>query len=694
MLSKKNRRNGLATLALLLSCQIAIAVQDEQTFGPPNATLTDSMFVNVLTGQLSPSLSTVAIGGELGLSHKISMYANHMRDDYGYTDKFSGRAHATIVGTQLNLPSKFGFKHCDEFRVMRVFGFVGTADFVVKQGNDYVCNLFASVTGNYVYEPLGDAKHALEVVQVDGAQELLWTLPDGTEVSFEKYASDAEAGGKIKKVVYPNGFTITIDSNSVVTNTGYQLKYIFENDPAKFISDPEKRNALPYYTTAPAENMGWWAARNPVEIKAINNAFEYCDSNLTDNDRYCAGLAQDWPTVQFVWPNGMPRAMYVGQAVFKVVGPEGGVTEYHYQAQDLAVISEFDLILAEWALAGGYSESRELVFGMQEHEAISPRLVGIKPAGADEVTYSYIYKTDHEFWVSVEQAGVPNVYSRWDLGSHSGILVRANSKVLGPANYVMNAPTGQGGNYTNTSSVAGRSINVKVSSDFPGTPLRADVSNEGSYIFNEPDFTGRLSWKNDLGDSERTYFNDVDSRGNLKSIQRKEKTLGSAGYPTSCSNPKTCNKPLWIADAKGLLTDYTYHAESGQVLTVTQPADNNGIRPQTRYWYEQKQARFKQSSSGAAELGSPIWVLVGESYCRAGAAAQNHTNSSPVGCVNASDEVKKTYAYFPENQANNLQVRSITVTADQESRTTCYQYDIYGNRIGETAPKGASNSCL
>ena len=65
----------------------------------------------------------------------------------------------------------------------------------------------------------------------------------------------------------------------------------------------------------------------------------------------------------------------------------------------------------------------------------------------------------------------------------------------------------------------------------------------------------------------------------------------SATYPSSCSNPRTCNKPTSTTDTRGYRTDYTYNATHGGVLTITAPAPSgaapvgSGPRSQTRFSY-------------------------------------------------------------------------------------------------------------
>lgn len=91
---------------------------------------------------------------------------------------------------------------------------------------------------------------------------------------------------------------------------------------------------------------------------------------------------------------------------------------------------------------------------------------------------------------------------------------------------------------------------------------------------------------------EYTY----DGRHNITETRRKAKPgsaitdiVTTAGYPSSCLNPKTCNQPSWSRDAKGSLTDYTY-GSTGQIETVMLPAVPVGspsvnVRPLTIYGY-------------------------------------------------------------------------------------------------------------
>ncbi len=186
-----------------------------------------------------------------------------------------------------------------------------------------------------------------------------------------------------------------------------------------------------------------------------------------------------------------------------------------------------------------------------------------------------------------------------------------------------------------------------------------------------------------------------DMRGNITELRLKPKPGANApadivsnfSYPDPCVDPKICDKPIQKTDARGNVTDYTYDPAHGGMLTETGPAVN-GVRPQTRYTYEQRYARVKNSSGGWSQEASPIWLLATESRCITGAP-----HSSGTGCATANDEVVTTYDYGPTTGPNTLLVRSVTVTGPGIAPTrTCHGYDEQGNRISETAP-GATPIC-
>jgi YD repeat-containing protein len=80
-----------------------------------------------------------------------------------------------------------------------------------------------------------------------------------------------------------------------------------------------------------------------------------------------------------------------------------------------------------------------------------------------------------------------------------------------------------------------------------------------------------------------------DARGNITARHLVDRAVSgvhgadlvtSASYPSSCSNPVTCNLPTSTTDARGHTTDYTYNSTHGGAETVTAPAPSgSGDRP-------------------------------------------------------------------------------------------------------------------
>jgi YD repeat-containing protein len=199
-----------------------------------------------------------------------------------------------------------------------------------------------------------------------------------------------------------------------------------------------------------------------------------------------------------------------------------------------------------------------------------------------------------------------------------------------------------------------------------------------------------------------------DARGNLNLVKHIPKpgsglpTLqSSAVFPASCTaaDRRTCNRPTSVTDRNGNVTDYTYAAAHGGLLTETGPAvptrqNNNivvSIRPQKRYEYAQRYAWTANGAGGWAQAATPVWLLVRERSCRTTAA------SGATCAGGAADEIVTDYDYGPNSGPNILQLRGVAVTADGGAgivtRRTCYGYDDAGNRISETRPNANPASC-
>lgn len=174
-----------------------------------------------------------------------------------------------------------------------------------------------------------------------------------------------------------------------------------------------------------------------------------------------------------------------------------------------------------------------------------------------------------------------------------------------------------------------------------------------------------------------------DLRGNITSITVYPKNGGTALvttaiYPdaglTTCSNPKTCNKPTSITDQNGVTTSFDYYPDHGGLKTATKAAVN-GVQAQTLYTYEQKTPYVKNSSNSLV-ANPQVWRLVSVSKC------MTQTLNT---CAGTADELRTEYSDF----TNNLLSKTVTVKHGDGSvvLVTTRDYDIYGNLSWENGPR-------
>ncbi|GFE88446.1 RHS repeat domain-containing protein [Steroidobacter agaridevorans] len=177
--------------------------------------------------------------------------------------------------------------------------------------------------------------------------------------------------------------------------------------------------------------------------------------------------------------------------------------------------------------------------------------------------------------------------------------------------------------------------------------------------------------------------NQIETGVTPKQGSNQSPTSSSANYPPSCvaGTEKTCNQPTYTVDSRGGRTDYYYDPQHGGVLRKTLPAGANGVRPQTRFSYEQRSAYYK-NASGQLVAGPPIWKLVRTSACRTQAGAPI-TGPGNAACENTADEVVTEYGYD-----GNLLPATVTVRAGDGSvsATTTTTYDPVGNVVYVDGP--------
>lgn len=631
----RGRRFGWTSVMLLAVFAAAQAADIER----PKVQIVDKFGINMATGQVTHSLDTVSIGGAMGLSHRISVYANEFAflNFRGFSDNLRAQTRYVNLSQEANYSPK---------AVLRVSDFAGSADFRVEVNGARVEQFF-STPPPYTYVAVGDERHTL----VSNGALLEWTKPDGTLVKFTR-AVDAAAGatGLLSEIVYPNGFTITVTPGGmgIQSNTGFQLKSIYVQDtrPMDKANNPNLINVHPALTSA----ASGWSSANPKYVKAINNAVEFCSPTAQD-----CSLTYPWPTATFDWPAGMPRTMFIGESTINVIDPEGGITKYRFRAYDLA-----------YNASGGVEQP--YVPGTE----FSPRLVGVTPAGSSSEHFTYDFKN-----IFLHNS---DAFGWWVYRAQtSGVVIKATN--IGKSTQYSMLQEYMGTSITNTG--GGGVTNIVLSAVYGNPDAASYTTTEDGQITFES--TAR-NWPNNFfklsGPSEQYEY----TRGNLTKVKYRidgvYRTHQEAQYPGSCTSAtrKTCNQAEWIIDANGHTTNYTYHPESGQVATITYPPNERGIRAQTRYEYTQQRARYFNDSSKID--GTPIWMKTAEKRCI-------NSNSAGNGCA-GGDEVVTRFEY----NHDNLLLTGMTVTEPSGATLrTCFQYDIYGNQIGKSQPKAGLSQC-
>ncbi|WP_143871486.1 RHS repeat domain-containing protein [Catenovulum sediminis] len=482
------------------------------------------------------------------------------------------------------------------------------------------------------YNAIRDPRYKLEKT----SEYWKLTRPDGTQLIYDDYP--------LTKIIYPNGFTIDLNRQedriySIQTNTGFQLKYAYNNATSTTLDvadNPEIQNPKvdPY-----------WDNYNPQYIYALNNAEEYCAHSSAS-----CSFSQTWPRAEHIWPNGMPRAMALADSVFKIKDAAGRITEFHHKPYE-----RYDAKDAN----GNY----------QFAWPIYARIHKIKFADDKAPSIEYDYANIVEF--------EPSAYG---IGKYFSQDASLKSATVGSKTWGYGYSSA---NYKGTpehSIVGGRPSMGSRMSDYHGAPIWHFVPEYDIYY--GWSYSGRIQYMTKKVGKGTIHFT-YDGRGNVETIKENNVITQTAVYLASCtdSTRKTCNKATTVTDANGNTTYYEYNDPSGQVTKITHPQDKHGISPQTRYQYQDYYAKVKNSSGALQTASTPLRLLHKESFCINSAYVNNSCSGN--------DEVVTTYKY----EHNNLFLTSVSVWSQQENqtRTTCYEYDKLGNQIGETTAKGSCN---
>ena len=510
------------------------------------------------------------------------------------------------------------------------------------------------------------------------------TKEDGTLVKFRMHnaipssiSQSYAPFGYMKEIVRPDGFTIKIHKkshslsspiNSVTSNNGLQLKYIYDVHSRPLA--PSKQNA----TNNPqvlADSLNW-SYRHPIKVIALNNAIEVCPL-LTDT----CNTINSWPTAHYSWPDGMPRAFYIGNSVFSVEDSSGRITSFHHKA-----------------LSRGYryGDSGAEIFPGLRNEYF-PRIVKISKPNGSTLKYRYVNNA------SVNSAHPPFT---WLEELDHGILYQATLKnkvttyTFGSSRPVYGYP--QSGMYKSFATGDTYHGVTSVVSGFKTHSNTAKISTKPIIV---ESWDKKVILSNDLNNHVEQIENklnnvitsyEYDNKSRLIRIIRDG--IVDISYPSSYCSPKNCNQPLSISSNyngfQGIFPEYTYtryQYASGLPQTTTYPANKHNKVKKVQYSSQNYTARYKNSSGNVVSSPSSISLISSEYFCR-------NSNMSGATCA-AGDKITTTYHYGSGTQSNNLFLIGETISAqdDSEVYTTCYKYDKYGNRIGVSLPESGITDC-
>jgi RHS repeat-associated protein len=441
------------------------------------------------------------------------------------------------------------------------------------------------------------------------------TKPDGEVVTLS-YVSSGGYGGKIRL-------------SSVSSSLGWMLKYQRERAESTTPGADPRDTLTSIFDT----------------LKAINTAVEYCDPGAP----HCDSLSNAWPAAE----------------------QDYSVLYDYSGTQDLSLVTTHTSIVTN-----ALGETSEVVRPVEDGEPSYVETItypsGVAKAYTVQVCEPYYYPAGS--CVPSPRSG--KVISL-EIGEHRF------SYQYGPFAYFT----------TFASEASGPSGSIEIAARGPQLVSYTDnLNRKSTYTYTEgltgfidkvidPDFTGTL----ESPTGGYTDY-DYDDRGNITTITQYPKNGGvplvtEATYPSPdssvCSNPKICNKPETITSPEGVITSFTYHAQSGKVATITKPAVN-GVQAQTRFHYEQITPKVR-NSYGNLVNSTPVWRLVEVSKCR---------TQTLDTCVGTADEQRTVIEY---NHNNVLPTSKTLMLGDgSESLTTTMDYDIYGNLKWKDGPRPGS----
>ena len=643
MESKKISRISLVSILFAISVDVAAQTPPTPDFSPPTVEMVDKVGVSLNSGRANFTIAPVGIGPQ-GDRFTFSQSFEGGTMPKNQTGGFLGKVAGTVFGSS-NGPGLMVVTVLGKSEVLTPAG--DGVNYVSKSQRGGSLSISSSAGAwvyryvdrdgvvydfNNTYDPGVCADHLVTT------STAVWEIKGYSGCAF------------LQHVTWPDGRSLDIGPQFNVSGDATRsVQKITRSDGFQFVLEYAN---LPY-------TAGTYLEVNPssrlTKVTAYNMASDYCDSAATS-----CNFSRAWPAATYSWT---PEKWTLGDQIVLTVTDSAG-------------------------LSSRYTE--QIFVGTASGTFAYRLLVGIKPpssASADTVTYNYANQPFcFTYYANQSQITDCSTYVRDEL--MQSVVTGMGTWTYSYTHEGAYAPiqTMLPGQYTTTVKRPDGFSSVGVYNALTGY-IASVTGTNGSVIYD-------TAWQTDPNvitsttDAEgRDFGYHFDARGNLRWKQQYPDlgNLVQAAYPDTCASAASCNKPTQIIDANHKITDYTWDPVHGGMLTMTRPADVNGVRPQTRYAYVQRTPWLKNASGGYS-AGAPIWKVASESYCRT-------SQSTGSGCSVAGDEVVTAYDYGPDAGPNNLLLRGSVVTADGTSHRTCYAYDPNGDRISQTTPGAGLASC-
>lgn len=495
---------------------------------------------------------------------------------------------------------------------------------ILSVGNTSIRFVYNQTTGEYL------AVNRPDVTLTKAGQ--VYTFIDGQGVQYrfnDMYRNghmwNAD-GAVITDITYPNGDVTTYHHTSLarpspsgfasaryrvqsITNErGYQLHYEYERD-----------------SVSVGSQVGSWM--RPKKVTAINRAEEYCA--VTANT--CTGLTNNWPTVSYTY-EGPVDTKYTS-----ATNALGDTVTYRYAPGNNGGLTSIE------------ADSGRVIKTIEYYPRTSNN-------GSNEQGRPHVK--------SIEQGGVKRNYDHYEVDTSDRTAtnsfmykreVTTQGSDVGLVRY----------SYDNTYRGITR-IEQFESSHSPSGPVRwTEYEREGWQSLT----TGRLNKTIDNTGRETVYS--YDGRNNVTLVRRKAPGLSDivieANYPSTCTptTRATCNQPLWREDARGFRTDFTYDSTHGGMTKMVMPAPigaapyGTGDRPETRYSFAARTARFKSGPSSYVN-GASVYAPIDTRTCVSG-------NNS---CVGQARELVSSTGYQSTSSPNNILPLTVTSRSGDSAVTT------------------------